>query len=420
MSVSADVDERTLRETYLPAFEHAVTEARPWTVMCAYNRVNGVYASEHRELLTDILRSEWGFDGFVVSDWAAVHDRPAALGAGIDLEMPGPRPRRVAAVVEAVRSGALDEAVVDEAALRILGIVTRAMATPKGRPFDPAAHHALARRIAADGMVLLKNDGLLPLAAEGTIAVIGHAARNPRIQGGGSSQITPTRVDAPLEAIEALAGNAVVTFAEGYDDSDGVRADLTDQAVEVAAAADVAVICVALPPSKENEGGDRPDLDLTDQQVALIRAVSAAQPRTVVVLSNGSAVAMAAWIDGPAAVLESWLSGQAAGGAVADILFGVVNPSGKLAETFPLRIEDTPAFASWPGDRDHARYGEGPFIGYRWYDTRRIPVLFPFGHGLSYTTFRFSDARPSAATVIEGERGERHGRCHQHGRTRRQ
>ena len=401
MSVSAEVDERALREIYLPAFEHAVTAARPWTVMCAYNRINGVYASEHRELLTDVLRSEWGFDGFVVSDWAAVHDRPSAVAAGTDLEMPGPRPRRVRSVIDSVHAGALDEKVVDEAALRVLRVIARASASPKGGSFDAAAHHALARRIAAEGMVLLKNDGVLPLSGGGRIAVVGRAAKEPRIQGGGSSQITPTQVDVPIDELTRLAGAAAISYSEGYDDGAAEQPDLVAAAVAAAADSDIAIVFVAMPVTKESEGGDRADLDLAPQHVALIHAVCAAQPRTVVVLFNGSAVSVAPWIDGAAAVLEAWYSGQAAGGAVADILFGVVNPSGRLAETFPLRLEDTPAYLNFPGDGDRVGYGEGLYIGYRWYEARDLPVAFPFGHGLSYTTFRYDDARTSATTFAD-------------------
>jgi len=366
--------------------------------MCAYNRINGVYASEHHELLTEVLRSEWGFDGFVVSDWAAVHDRPSAVAAGTDLEMPGPRPRRVRSVIDSVRAGALDETVVDEAALRVLRVIARASASPKGGSFDAASHHALARRIAAEGMVLLKNDGVLPLSGGGRIAVVGRAAKEPRIQGGGSSQITPTQVDVPIDELTGLAGAAAISYSEGYGDGAAARPDLVAAAVAAAAAADIAIVFVAMPVTKECEGGDRADLDLAPHHVALIRAVCAAQPRTVVVLFNGSAVSVAPWIDGASAVLEAWYSGQAAGGAVADILFGVVNPSGRLAETFPLRLEDTPAYLNFPGGGDRVAYGEGLYVGYRWYEARDQPVAFPFGHGLSYTTFRYDDARTSATS----------------------
>jgi beta-glucosidase len=389
MSVSAEVDERTLREVYLPAFEHAVKTAKPWTVMCAYNRINGVYASEHRQLLTDVLRSEWGFDGFVVSDWAAVHDRPSAVAAGTDLEMPGPRPRRVRSVIDSVCAGALDEKVVDEAALRVLRVIARASASPKGGSFDAAAHHALARPIAAEGMVLLKNDGVLPLSGSGRIAVVGRAAKEPRIQGGGSSQITPTQADVPIDELTRLAGAAAISYSEGYDDGAAERPDLVAAAVAAAADSDIDIVFVAMPVTRESEGGDRADLDLAPHHVALIHAVCAAQPRTVVVLFNGSAVSVAPWIDGAAAVLEAWYSGQAAGGAVADILFGVVNPSARLAETFPLRLEDTPAYLNFPGTVT----GSGMARAVRrlsLVQARDLRVAFPFGHGLSYTAFRMA------------------------------
>jgi beta-glucosidase len=398
MTVSAEVDERTLREIYLSAFEAAVTRTQPWAVMCSYNRVNGTYGSEHHGLLTKILRDEWGFEGLVVSDWGAVHDRVRALDAGLDLEMPGPRERRVQSVVDAVRGGRLDEAVLDASVRRILGIVLRAAETPKGASFDAEAHHALARRIATRGMVLLKNDGILPLQDVRRIAVIGRAAQEAHFQGGGSSHMNPTQVDVPLAELAKLAGGAEITFAEGYPADDSRRPDLIDDAVAAARAGDVALLYVALPTFKESEGHDRADLDLTAHQVALIRAVTGAQPKSVVILNNGSAVTMSAWVDDAAAVLEAWLMGQAGGGAIADILFGVVNPSGKLAETFPLRLEDTPAFLNHPGENDVVRYGEGIFIGYRYYDVRDQPVLFPFGHGLSYTSFAYANPRVSATT----------------------
>jgi beta-glucosidase len=396
--VSAEVDERTLREIYLPAFEKAVKQAKPWTVMCAYNKLNGAYCSEHHELLTGILKDEWGFEGLIVSDWGAVHDRVAALKAGLDLEMPGPQQRRTRAVVEAVRSGALDEAVLDEAVRRILGVVLKAAGTPKGGTFDVEGHHTLAGEIAAQGMVLLKNDGLLPLKDPQHVAVIGRAAEDPYYQGGGSSHINATKVAIPFKELKTLAGQAELTYAEGYPADSSFQQPLIDAAVDLAKTADVAVLFVALPASKESEGYDRPDLDLTPQQVALIKAVSAVQPKTVVVLNNGAPVAMAEWIDGPAAVLEAWMMGQAGGAAVADVLFGRVNPSGRLAETFPVKLADTPAYINWPGEAGAVRYGEGLFIGYRYYDAREMPVQFPFGYGLSYTTFEYAKAKASATT----------------------
>jgi beta-glucosidase len=297
-SISAEVDERTLREIYLPAFEKAVKQAKPWTVMCSYNKVNGTFASEHHYLLTEILKKEWGFEGLVVSDWGAVRDRVAALKGGLDLEMPGPQDRRVKAVVEAVRSGKLDEAILDEAVRRILNIVFKAKETPKNGTFDVDAHHDLAHTIASEGMVLLKNNGLLPFSGQQHIAVIGRAAENAHFQGGGSSHIHPTKVAIPFRELQAQAGNAELTYAEGYPTDNAFRQEMIDEAVRLAQPADVAVLYIALPTFKESEGYDREDLDLTAQQVALIKAVSRVQPNTVVVLNNGAPVAMSEWIDG--------------------------------------------------------------------------------------------------------------------------
>jgi beta-glucosidase len=396
MTISAEVDERTLREIYLAAFETAVKKAKPWTVMCAYNKVNGTYGSENHRLLVDILKDEWGFEGLVVSDWGAVHDRVASLKGGLDLEMPGPRGRRVEAVVEAVRSGALDESTLDESVRRILGIVFKAAETPKSGQFDSAGHHALARRIAAEGMVLLKNNGILPLKEQQHIAVVGRAAKEAYFQGGGSSHINPTQVDIPFNELQKLARDAELSYAEGYPAGTAFEQALIDQAVETAHAADVALLYIALPGFKESEGYDRADLDLTTQQVALIKAVTAVQPKTIVILNNGSPVVMSEWINGTAAVLEAWMMGQAGGGAIADVLYGKVNPSGRLAETYPLNLIDTPAYINFPGENGEVRYGEGIFIGYRYYDAKEIPVLFPFGYGMSYTTFAYSNPRVSS------------------------
>jgi len=395
-SISAEIDERTLREIYLAAFEKAVRLAQPWSVMCSYNKVNGTFASEHYHMLTEILKNEWGFEGLVVSDWGAVRDRVAALKGGLDWEMPGPHDRHVKAVVEAVRSGELDEAILDESVRRILRIVFKSKETPKTGSFDVDAHHELAREIAAEGMVLLKNNGILPLKGQQHIAVIGHAAEEAHFQGGGSSHINPTKVAVPFKELQAQAGDAELTYAKGYPADNSFKQPLIDQAVQIARSADVAILYIALPTFKESEGYDRKDLDLTNQQVALIKAVSQVQPNTVVVLNNGSPVAMSAWIDGVAAVLEAYMMGQAGGAAIADVLYGRVNPSGKLAETFPLKLADTPAHLNWPGSAGVVRYGEGLYIGYRYYDAREIPVLFPFGHGLSYTSFAYSKLSVSA------------------------
>jgi len=394
--ISAKVEPRTLREIYLPAFEKCVKDAKPWTVMCAYNKVNGTYASEHKELLTNILKEEWGFGGLVVSDWGAVHDRVAALKAGLDLEMPGPKETRVQAVIEAVKAGELDQSALDASVRRILGVVFKAAETPKGGEFDVDSHHALARRIAGEGMVLLKNNGILPLKGVKKIAVIGRTAKAPHYQGGGSSHINPTKVDVPYVELQKLAGSAELLYAEGYSQSQELNPLLIEDAVSVAQAGNVALLYIGLPSSKESEGYDRSDLDLTEQQVALIKAVSEVQPNCVVILNNGSALQMNEWFDDVAAVLEAWLMGQAGGGAIADILFGIVTPSGKLAETFPLKLSDTPAHINFPGGAGMVNYGEGIFIGYRYYDAKEMPVLFPFGYGLSYTTFEYSNPRVSA------------------------
>jgi beta-glucosidase len=397
-SIDAKIDERTLREIYLAAFEKVVTKAKPWTVMCSYNKVNGAFASEHAYLLNEILKKEWGFEGLVVSDWGAVRDRVAGIRGGLDWEMPGPREHHVQAVIEAVRTGVLDEASLDESVRRILRIVFMSRQTPKGGGFDKEAHHALAQKIASEGMVLLKNNGVLPLKNPQHIAVIGHSSMAPHFQGGGSSHINPTRVAVPFTELKAQAGNAEVAFAAGYPADNSFRQDLIDEAVQLAQSSDVAILFIALPTFKESEGYDRRDMDLTDQQIALIQAVGAAQPKSVVVLNNGSPVAMSAWIDSCAAVLESYMMGQAGGAAIADVLFGRVNPSGKLAETFPVRLLDTPASINWPGEAGAVYYGEGMFIGYRYYEAKDIPVQFPFGFGLSYTTFAYSNARVTSPT----------------------
>ncbi len=392
MRVSADVDERTLREIYLPAFERVVTDARPATVMSSYNRINGVPASQNRWLLTEVLREEWGFDGAVVSDWGGVYDRVAALAAGLDLQMPGDGDGD-AAVVRAVRSGDLDEAVVDASARRVADLAGRR--APATGVFDTDAHHALARELAASCAVLLKNDGAaLPIGADvRRIAVIGEFAAAPRYQGGGSSHINPTRVDAPLEAVQALAADRgqTVTYARGFAlDGDGDGTDLRREAVRAAEESDIAV--VFLGPAKDaSEGYDRADIDLPAEQVELVRAVAAAAPRTAVVLSNGGVVSLEGFHDDVDAILEGWLLGQAGGGAVADLLFGVAVPSGRLAETIPLRLQDTPSHLNFPGEQGHVRYGEGVMVGYRYYETADRAVRYPFGHGLSYATFATGD-----------------------------
>ncbi|MCB0046825.1 MAG: glycoside hydrolase family 3 C-terminal domain-containing protein [Caldilineaceae bacterium] len=402
-SINAEIDERTLREIYLAAFETAVKESRPWTVMCSYNKINGFYGSEQHYLLTDILKDEWGFEGLVVSDWGAVHDRVAALKAGLDLEMPGPKPSRTQAVIDAVEGGEMDEAVLDEAVRRILTIIMQAQATAKGGSFDQDAHHALARKVAAESMVLLKNEEVLPLSNPRRVAVIGRAAQHAHFQGGGSSHINPTRVDAPLDALKAVLPDSEITYSEGYAADLSQDQALIAAAADAAAAADVAVIFIALPASVESEGYDRANLLLTAQQEALIGAVTKAQSQCVVVLNTSSAVDMRAWVDDTAGIIQAGFMGQAGGSAVADVLTGAVNPSAKLAESFPLKLEDTPAYINFPGDRGTVHYGEGLYIGYRYYDAKQIPVLFPFGHGLSYTTFAYTNPAVSATEFTDAD-----------------
>lgn len=403
MRVSADIDPRPLREMYLRGFERVVKDAQPWTVMCSYNRINGVYASEDPWLLTRVLRDDWGFEGIVVSDWGAVNDRVAALAAGLDLEMPAGDGVTDAQIVAAIADGSLDSSVLDTAASRMIGLARKAQARPAvAGPLDVDAHHALAREAAGRSIVLLKNEGgLLPLADGASIALIGEFARTPRFQGGGSSHINPTRIDTALDSLREVAGERV-SFAAGFafngsnDPGDSEAAALRAEAVELAASRDVAVVFLGLTDAEESEGFDREHIDLPVVQLELLDAVLAANPNTVVVLSNGAVVSLP-FADRVPAIVEAWLLGQAGGSATVDVLTGAVNPSARLAETIPHRIEDTPAFGSYPGSLGHVRYGEGIFVGYRWYDQRRMSVAFPFGHGLSYTSFSYGSPAVSVA-----------------------
>ncbi|MEV6041490.1 glycoside hydrolase family 3 C-terminal domain-containing protein [Nonomuraea sp. NPDC052116] len=410
MRVSAEVDERTLREIYLRAFEHVVREARPATIMCSYNRVNGVYASENPWLLTTVLREEWGFDGYVVSDWGAVHDPVAAVRSGLDLEMPGTGGRSAAAIVAAVRAGELSEEVLDVAVERLVGTHDRLRRGRAEAEPDFDAHHALARRVAAECAVLLKNDGdLLPLDPEsgGPIAVLGEFARTPRYQGAGSSLINPTRLDDALTAIRA-ATSREVAFAPGFRLDGTPDAVLLAEAVEAARGAAAVLLFLGEPSEAESEGFDREDLDLPEAQLQLLEAVAAVNPSVAVVLSNGGVVLTGPLTEHAAALLEMWLAGQAGGGAAADLIFGHADPSGRLAETVPHRLSDTPAHVNWPGSEGQVLYGERLYIGYRWYDRTGRDVAFPFGFGLSYTTFAYSDlavhvpdpARPEARVEV--------------------
>ena len=402
MRVSADVDERTLREIYLPAFEHVVTTAQPWTVMCAYNKVGGVYASEHGWLLSGVLRDEWGFEGLVVSDWGAVHDRVASLVAGLDLQMPGIGSRPDMAVVGAIVDGRLPEEALDASARRVLHLVARSR-TEAGEAPDLDAHHELAREAAAAGAVLLKNDPvggrpLLPLPADEDVLVVGELARTPRYQGAGSSQVHPTRVDDALTALRGVLGRDV-PFVAGYtlDANTYLDLRLRTEAVELARDAGTVVLFLGLLPADESEGYDRERLDLPTNQVRLLTALAEANRRVVVVLANGSVVSMTGWRRSAPAILETWLGGQGGGHAVAEILAGRRSPEGRLTETIPLRLADTPAFGNFPGEFGHVRYGEGVLVGYRWYDARDVAVAYPYGHCLTYTTFGYDEVSATVA-----------------------
>lgn len=405
LRISADIDERPLHEIYLRAFRHIVRTEKPWTVMCAYNAINGVFAAENRWLLTELLRDEWGFDGVVVSDWGAVHDRVEALRAGLDLEMPSTDGRSAAEVVRAVEAGELDEVTLDVAVQRLARLITRSFESQDtgdlavaAQPVDLQAHHRLAQEAAAASIVLLKNQsGLLPLSPETTkIAVIGEMAVTPRYQGSGSSLIVPTHLDDALTAIGARVPSAQLCFAPGYR-LDGVEdAQLEDAATAVAQDAGVALLFLGLPPQDESEGYDREHIELPEAQTRLLDRIARTGTPVVVVLSNGSVVRLSGWVHSVDAIVEGWLLGQGGGEAIARVIFGEVNPSGRLAETIPERLEDTPDFLDFPGDSRHVRYGEGMFVGYRWYDARDLSVTFPFGHGLSYTTFEYSSAVAAA------------------------
>ncbi len=395
--VDAVIDERTLRELYLRGFEIAVAESSPWTVMCSYNKVNGTYASEHHELLTAILRDEWGFDGLVMTDWGAANDRVAGIAAGLDLEMPGSRGSFDSEVAAAVADGRLDEAAIDACAERVVELLQRGQ-QPGLRPVaDHDGHHRLARRAAAAGTVLLANNGVLPLEVTGRIAVIGGFAAEPRYQGAGSSQVNPTRLDPSIDELRSRVGDqAVVVAAEGFDARTGTSSrEQFAAALAAAEDADVVVMFAGLPAAMESEGFDRTTLDLPEDQVRLIEALAATPVPVVVVLSNGGSVHMP-WADRVDAVVESWLGGQAGGGASVDVLFGDAEPGGRLTESIPEHVAQLPADRNFPGDPRQVQYREGLYVGYRFHDSAGVPARFAFGSGMSYTTFAWDDV------VVEG------------------
>ena len=398
--VDAVVDERTLRELYLSGFEYAVQHSSPWSVMAAYNQVNGIYCCDNEYLLTGILRDEWGFDGLVMSDWGATNDRVAGVRAGMDLEMPGSAGAFDEAVERAVTDGQLTPAQVAACADRVLDLVERSPQV-QGAPANLGDHDALARRAAAQSSVLLTNDGILPLDRGATVALIGAFAEHPRFQGSGSSLVNPTRV---TTAVQALAESAVTfAYAPGYDPQVCGRDDrLIGEAVALARESDVAVVLAGLPASYESEGFDRSDMNLPAQHDALIEAVCQANPRTVVVLSNGAPVAMP-WVAAPAAILESYLGGQASGAALVDVLYGDVEPGGRLAETFPVRQSDLASDRNFPGQPHQVQYREGLNLGYRHLTTAGIAPLFAFGHGLGYTTFEMGAPSPDRKSINPDE-----------------
>jgi beta-glucosidase len=406
MTTDVVVDERTLREIYLASFEGAVKKAQPWTIMCSYNRLNGEYCSENERLLTDILKKEWGHEGFVVSDWGAVNERSEGLAAGLELEMPSSYGVGEQKIMEAVKSGLLAESKLDDAVERLLTVIFKAVDHKKpNASYDMEEHHRLAREVARESMVLLKNeDGILPLKRNGGLALIGALAKQPRYQGGGSSHIKPTRLEDISEEILKAAGSSIhIAYAKGYElNHDEPDAALAEEAVQAARNASVAVIFAGLPDRYESEGFDRTHLRIPENQIRLIEAVAEVNPQVVVVLSNGAPIEMP-WLGKVKAVLEAYLGGQALGGAIADLLLGDANPSGKLAETFPLQLSDNPSYLFFPGDGDRVEYREGLYVGYRYYDKKHLKPMFPFGHGLSYTSYEYSGLKVDKIRMTDRE-----------------
>lgn len=391
LRISATISPRAMREIYLPAFEYIVKTAQPWTVMCSYNKINGVFSSQNRWLLTDVLRGEWGFKGIVMSDWGAVSDRVAALNAGLNLEMPPSNTDNQ--IVAAAKDGRIPATQLDEMAQGMIDLVAKARPAMNrdGYRYDVDAHNEVARQAAVESMVLLKDeDATLPVAKGAKIAVIGEFARTPRYQGAGSSLINPTKLTSFLDAIEERG--VVADFAPGFTLDDAAQdPTLTEQAVTAAQQADVVLLFLGLPAAYESEGFDRTTLDIPAKQVEVLDAVAAANPNVAVVLSNGSVVSLP-WQGRAKAILETWLLGQAGGAALADVIFGNETPSGKLAQTIIDDVNDDPSAMNWPGEEGHVDYGEGVFVGYRYHDTFRKQVTYPFGYGLSYATFDVHDA----------------------------
>jgi len=407
MYMNSDVDNRTLHEIYLTAFEIAVKKAQPWTVMACYNRVQGVYGTQSPYLLTEVLRNDWGFQGIVISDWFAVVDRLQGVKAGLNIEMPGVSTVNDTIIVQAVKNGSLDEATLDGLVEEILTVVLKAKSLEKKDvPLDAEKHHEFARQVAGESITLLKNNNeILPVTPTKykKIAIIGEFADAPRYQGNGSSEVKPTHIDKALEIIKKEYGNEFeITYAQGYNLKDDNDLSYIEAAKKVATNADIALVFAGLPLQYESEGIDRTHINMPASHNKLISEIAAVQKNTVVVLTNGSAVSMP-WVNEVKGILETWLGGQAGAGATADVLFGKVNPSGKLAETFPVKLEDTPPYFNFPGEEGNALYGERIFVGYRYYDEKEIEPLFPFGYGLSYTTFEYSNMQVSSKNITDTE-----------------
>ena len=390
MTVDAIVDQRTLREIYLPAFEKAVKQTQPWTIMCSYNKVNGTYAAEHKQLLDDILVNEWGFEGIVVTDWGANNDRVEGVKNGQHLEMPSSGDINTKKIMAAVESGQLTMEALDKSVARVLALILKSKASLEAEAVqaDLSAHHELAARIAEETCVLLKNDGILPITVGKKIAVIGALANNTRYQGAGSSKINPFKLEQPLDEIKKQFGDANVSYTAGYHLNDKEDSAEIAKAIELAKHADVVFLFAGLTPKYESEGFDRKHLNLPQVQLDLIAALGEQLNKTVVVLQNGAPVALP-FVDKASAILEAYLGGQAGASAIAKVLSGEVNPSGKLAETFPMSLEDVPSQPYFPGSTKQVEYREAIWVGYRYFDTTKTKSLFPFGHGLSYTNFTY-------------------------------
>lgn len=387
-TASSNMDERTLREIYLSAFEKIVKEADPVSLMCSYNPINGVPSSENHYLLTEILREEWKFKGFVVSDWGAVDHLVAALKAGLDLTMPGMGEEGEQLLLQALESGDLEEKVLDQAIRRMLPAILRWQKREQQSGKSLEEQHQFAKKLASESIILLKNEGgMLPLDPQEEILVIGELAEKPRFQGGGSSHVNAFRVVSPLEALEQSQRS--FTYLPGYYLDGTEDQERNIQAVAAAKTAQKVIIFAGIPEQDESEGFDKDTISLPDSQNQLIAEIAAVCPNVAVVLQSGSAIEMP-WNEKVSAVLSTYLAGEASGEAVEEILYGKVNPSGKLAETFPLRLEDNPTYATFRADKTKEVYHEGIFIGYRYYDKKKMPVLYPFGHGLSYTKFDYS------------------------------